>query len=220
MHVFTYFTPLADVPLVDESKLILLWRQRWKAANFVPMVLNEWWARRHPLFAEYDKAVSALPSINPGQYDRACFLRWMAVCVALSDLNLTGAVMSDYDVMPYTTAYNINKFIETDRLTILQQHVPSLVAGTSEHFEDQCLRFASYTLEPEDTDAKGQTHMSDMIILAKQKSRDPKAAAMLDVVKSYGEKDWEVAPFVHYANAAMLPVGHSPRWKYIEVLRQ
>ena len=52
-------------------------------------------AERHPLFREFDERTKLLPTVNPGDYELACYRRWLAVARA------GGGFMSDYDVVNY-----------------------------------------------------------------------------------------------------------------------
>lgn len=222
MKIFTYWDAVPGIGIYDERMLIAIWEERCRAVGFAPIVLNEWWARQHPYFPEFTTKIEALPSINPLGYDRACFIRWLAVARAIEVLckDEGGGIMSDYDVMPYVKPFNdINHLINTERLTLFQKHVPCFVAGLSDHFVYQCLRFAEYRPEPDDTDDKGTTHISDMTILAKHLAREPETYAPLDVCKMYTDEGWGTAPLVHYANQVMVPNGKAPRWKHIPQLR-
>src|SRR5687767_13866136 len=102
-YIFSYFVSLPDLDLVNERLLVSLWIDRWRAAGLTPIVLNEYHARKHPIFPEFDAAVSKLPSVNPKGYDRACFLRWLAVQVAAQTYPSDNGriALCDYDVFIY-----------------------------------------------------------------------------------------------------------------------
>lgn len=220
MKIFTYYDPVGQIGMYDERMLIAVWYDKWKEAGFDPFVLNEWWAQQHQYYKDYCHAVESFPSINPPGYDRACFLRWLAVAQAIEDMDKTvgGGIMVDYDTMPYCKAYDIQQFIDTSNLTLFQKHVPSVVAGSTDQLVLQCMRFADYKVEPDDIH-DGVGHVSDMTILGKQSQREPTSFTALDVCKLYSDKGWETAPVVHFANQVMIPAGHAPRWKHIERLR-
>ena len=208
--VFCYFSPTPEIDSTDEWRLIQLWRSRWALAGFEPHVLNEYHASRHSFYDHYKTKVSKLPSINPGDYDFSCYMRWLAVAFALGDFENIG-IMSDYDVIPY----GFTEKILDERILIYGNNVPCLVQGIGRAFMDQCKTFADYKLREKDK-CNGQVHISDMLIVEQQ---DEKAVKRLKTVKEYGEKGWERATAVHYANARMVPAGLTPRHQFIPQLR-
>lgn len=212
-RLYTYYSHVPDMNSADELRNLILWRQHHAALGFEPFVLNEWHARQHPYFEEFDQAVSKFPTINPKTYDRACFLRWLAMAT-LKGFN----VMADYDCFLYSLDVPLQP-LETGPLTVFQKYVPCLVSGWPEQFLAQCKRFAAY--KPKE----GENHISDQTILAAQaadddahKDRKP-SFERLTIVKGYGEEGWEKAPAVHYSNSTMTPAGKQPRWQHIPKLR-
>lgn len=224
MKVFCYFSPNPDLPIEFETKLILLWRESWEKYGYTPVVLNEWHARQHPMFADYDAAISKLPSVNPPGYDRACYLRWLAVAHVLSLDDLPTfkdlGILTDYDVMSYGWHPSVypsglttweGKGIDGERPG---HTIPSVVTGTKEDFETACLWFASY--EPTDLDViGGKKHTSDMYVLEKHAAE----FTQRNVCKVFGEEGWETAELVHFCNASMIPKGFQPRSEHIRALR-
>lgn len=202
--MFTYFSPVVGIDSGDAVKLLDLWSQRWTAQGWSTVVLNEDDARAHPMFAIFDAAISALPSINPPGYDRACFLRWLAMAQA------GGGFMSDYDVMPI----GFKPRPLPSRLTLFQDHnpCPSLVAGTKEEYERICRWFMAW--EPSDYDKAHDRgcHVSDQNVLQQSKGKYD----LIDTVKHYSAAGWEKAGAVHFANACM--DGRHPRWQHIPAI--
>lgn len=210
MKVYCYYTPSQHLEMVSEWRLIQLWIKQW-SKFYEPVVLNEWHASKHPYYPAYLAAVDALPSVNPGGYDRSCYLRWLAMAQVLGPK--TVGLMSDYDVMAYG-AWTERK-LDPERLNFYGNTVPCLVQGTGKTFLDQCIRFADYQLQPGD-DCDGRQHISDMMITTRQ---DELTLRRLKTVKEFGEKGWERAGAVHYANARMTPAGLNPRCQFIPSLR-
>lgn len=231
-YVFSYFTSLPDMDLVGERILISQWRAAWSKAGLTPIVLNEAYARRHPAFAEFDAAVSKLPSINPKGYDAACFYRWLAVQVAAQEFANPSAriVMADYDVFPYPDIPDVRRLGVLDLASDLHTHwhdqlykgdspmfslhgnCPALVIGTPEQFAEVCAHFCVY-------DPAGKEHTSDQYIFEDFITKNPgKVKVSMDVIL-YGEPGWDTAAAVHYANSTMGPAGKTPKWQWIPQLR-
>ena len=73
-HIFTYFV---NGSMHGQDTLIKMWKRNWESNGWRTAVLTEADARRHPLFAEYDRIFSGpkMRTTNPPFYERACFLR-------------------------------------------------------------------------------------------------------------------------------------------------
>ena len=173
----------------DQEPLLALWRERWKAAGFVPIVLG----REHagPFAHEFIACVSKLPSVNPPGYDLACYLRWFAMA------QVGGGIMCDYDVMPN----GIKPFVIPNSLIIYETHdvgvVPSMAAGTADEYARICELFTEY--KPDAKDAyNGNPHTSDMLILR----RFPKDYDIDPLLRHFGDDDWQKAPAVHFPHIA------------------
>ena len=75
--------------------LVKLWRESWTRNGFDCQVLTEADARRHPDFDRLDAYVAKLPTVCGRQYERACWLRWLAFELS------SPAVFCDYDVINF-----------------------------------------------------------------------------------------------------------------------
>jgi len=223
----SYWATVPEMEPFDELKLSLLWRERWTAAGWEPFVLNEWHARQHPMFSEFDRAISALPAVNPFLYERACFLRWMALA------KIGGGFMSDFDLIPYPSKETeIHTLIVKDcdpidylgdvrllegRLQMFQRVSPSLVQASKEVCEQLCIQMMSGQFGKRDIN--GRTHFSDMYAIDDIGLKFPDLIERHDIVKGYADDHWETAPFVHWSNGSMSPRGKTPRYKHIPLLR-
>lgn len=220
--IFTYWDALPAMDMIGERILCSLWRKAWEKAGLTPIVLSEWWASQHPIYVEFDKAVSKLPSTNPPMYERACFLRWLAVQVAAKEYpNASGRiVMLDYDVIGYDeNAYLFHwlncspdepAWKDTPMLS-LHGNCPALVIGTEAQFAEVCNEFLAY-------DPKGKTHCSDQYIFEDFIIRCPeKFKVSMDVVL-YSEPGWETAAACHFSNSVMAPK-YIPKHEWIPKLR-
>lgn len=207
MKIYTYHSVVRQLSIEDETRLIMLWKAAWERRGYEPVVLNEFIARQNKLFNVLDdKIIHKLPSINPISYDRACYLRWLAM------VEVNGGLMADYDVMPYADWTPKNKTDPTP-LVGYQKHVPSLVHGSRKAYLNIVNAFLNYQLQPDDLE-QGKPHISDMLIL--HKSHMP--MRQLHHVKNYGEDGWDDSPLVHWSTSSMSPK-LLPRWKHIPTVR-
>lgn len=105
-NVYTYFSPVASAPGKEEQiRLLNFWQKSWKEHGWEPVILTEADAKKHPRFEEWSAALAAKPTINPPSYERACWLRWIAMAAANANF------MVDYDVLP-------NRFSASDYAAI------------------------------------------------------------------------------------------------------
>jgi len=95
MHTFFHEVP-TGASQDTNLKTLDLWREAWSEAGWEPKILTLQDAKRHPRFAHYEKKLYEQVRIlhNPVEYNRMCFLRWLAMAAA------GGGFMSDYDVLP------------------------------------------------------------------------------------------------------------------------
>lgn len=219
--VFTFYEPLPALDMVGERILVSIWRAAWAKAGLSPIVLSEYWASRHPIYREFDQAVSKLPSSNPENYDRSCFLRWLAVQVAAKEYpNDSGRiVMLDYDVMPGANVSKLNldwalgdPYQATDPMYSLHGNCPALVIGTPEQFAEVCQYFIDYV------PPAGLKHQSDQYLFEQMIIANPdKFKVSMDVVL-YSEPGWETASAIHFSNSVMQP-NYIPKHEWIPKLR-
>lgn len=208
MTIHGYWTTVPQHNLVDELKLVLLWQRAWQAMGWQTRVLNEHHARQHRFFLEYEAAISKLPSTNPAPYERACWMRWLALA------QVGGGWMSDFDVMPYA---DIQAPAGFTGLIMLQSCSPSLVSCPAEIADALCRLFATSKYGSRPQGEGRHDHWSDMYALLDVGDELP--IERHDIVKGYGDPGWEFAPAVHYSNSVMAPNGKSPRWQWIPQLR-
>lgn len=212
LKAFTYYQPLNELPPSNETRLILLWLKNWTAQDWDARVINEWSAMRHPAYNEFVPAYDALPTINPKGYDRACYLRWLAVAQELEPGEL--GLMVDYDVMNY--GLDLRDGVDMDKVNILEARgCPCAVLATAENFTLQAERFSLYTPDEKDMIPGHGPHTSDMCIL----NRDLSHIQLLDWTLAFADEGWESKPLTHFPNAAMTPRGRTPRWEHVPQLR-
>lgn len=90
--VYTFYHPVPQ--LKPETALLDMWRESWDRNGWIPVVLGLEDAKKHPMYDAYRAGVSEkAKSVNPGDYDLMCWLRWLAFA------QMGGGVMTDYDVI-------------------------------------------------------------------------------------------------------------------------
>lgn len=228
MKLFAYFADVPDLNRFDELKLITLWRQYWTRAGWQPFVLNEWYAQKHPLYGKLDEFVSKLPSSNPKAYERACYIRWLALAQA------GGGWMADYDVFPRITKdgdwvapmfsgpdpmpgcwHDITGKDMNDILVLQTPCCPAVVYCSPENAVRFCEQVIAETRSGLGLRPQGdRQHYSDQYALEDLAMRG-KLVKPRDVVKIWSDKGWETAPLIHFANAVMGPKNLLPRWNHI-----
>lgn len=93
--IYSYFSPIADIAKHEHLSCIRIWARNWYSCGFMPILLRQEDAAAHPMYDEFVSKVSLFPSVNPANYDLACYLRWLAFA------KLGGGVMTDYDLVYY-----------------------------------------------------------------------------------------------------------------------
>lgn len=219
LHCF--HTNVTPEGLEPEFRLITLWREAWTKRGVEPVVLSEWHARQHPMFTEFDAVVSKLPTVNNFLYERACWIRWLALA------QVGGGFISDYDVFPKADG-DWNRLIEFDHLRealhMFQKRgpCPSFNYASKEVCEWICREIMNG--DKGMRDYQGRPHTSDQYFLCDlwtEEEKKPEVArkiALHDYVLGYMDEGWEKARMVHFSNSAMSPRGRTPRWKHIPEL--
>lgn len=212
-RIHTYFSPVPDLNLVDETKLLLLWRENWKAHGFETGVLNEWVARQHPYFDEYDAAISQFPSVNPKGYDRSCFIRWLAMA------QIGGGIMSDFDLWNRGVPPVKPESIDWTKITVCERGlngalVPSLVIASQERYMSMCEMFADAKPENIVTES-GQPHYSDMLALQDLHQMYPDRFKVVPLVALFNDPGWEQKKLTHFSNGSTTKAGRTPRYVHV-----
>jgi hypothetical protein len=214
-QVFTYFDPIVGVEPEEQTRLLLLWQDNWKAKGYSPRILSEFIARQHPMFDSFSRRVTEFPTVNPPAYERACYMRYLAMCV------VGGGLLCDYDVFTYDAEFDFGTNSATPDL--YQGHVPCLVYGNVLAYESIVLGTMNYKVTEQDfMEGDSRPHVSDMYIFLRKgieynEVRNAPTKGGGFHVKSFGEDGWETAPFIHFSNASM--AGKRPRHQHIRGLR-
>ena len=180
MKVLTYYSPCAGLP--PQGGVLERWVNSWAKAGYDPVVLNRSHAEQHPRYSELLQVFKAYPTINPAEYELACYLRWLALDA------VGGGLMSDYDVM------NVSLFpadiAKTDVLFYERRRVPCLVQ-TSEAGSKKLVEHLVHTKPP-----AGLHHWSDMVSLMKSDW------LAVDHCTEIGDAGWDVSKTIHFAHGA------------------
>lgn len=211
MKVYTYFTPVPELNLDDEMLLLTVWQDNWRANGFEPIVLSERDAASSKAYEPYCNYIAQFPTLNPRAYERACFLRWLAM------VQVGGGIMTDADVM----CYGWKPPVTDGRLACFQKFVPCVMTGCAEAFLAAIYEFSAYQPSMEDdckeSPDKKTLHVSDMTIIAS--SVMDSRIHRFDVAKEYMEPGWETAPLVHYSHSKMAKYNKLPKWRNIPITR-
>lgn len=127
MHTFFHILPHGDSEL-DELETLRAWSDLWRGAGWEPRILTVADAERHPRYEKYLERINAIPLGPNPEYDRVCYLRWLALASA------GGGWMSDYDTIPLDFPPSGN-LPNGGKCTWMEFSVPSLAAGAPEEFD-------------------------------------------------------------------------------------
>lgn len=200
MNIYTYHIDVEG--MADSVKLIDLWKQSWAKMGWNPMVLTREHSQRHP---QYNDLVNHfnnhLPTINPKQYELACYERWLAMVV------VGGGWMSDSDVINWSFFPNRPK--SEDLICFSKGSIcPCLVYGGEEAYASGIKLFLSHR-----GGAINPAHASDQDIL----NLHPDKIKHSLIVEQHGNAGWENASLVHFNHGSM--EGRHPRHEWIPKIR-
>lgn len=194
--VFTFYNRVPQ--LKPAGELIELWRESWSRNGWNPVVLGLNDAQKHPLYADYVEGIkSKAKSINPGDYDLMCWVRWLALDV------MGGGLMTDYDVINRNLKQNDlepapvivyagveNKPEQFNGLRVYEiSKVPCCVSATQ---EGATQLVQSIHAMPQNEGA----HYSDMYWFTEQ------PFDVKPIVVEFLSDGWESAKAVHFCNGS------------------
>ena len=121
MQVFTYFKDIPGLGSAPHEQLAF-WQEQWASKGFEPVVLNEEHAAKNSFYPEFLKGIDNLKTTNPIEYEKACFLRHLA-------MTQFGGLMTDIDV--YNLTLKPEDIPDVEGPLILEDHrVPCAVYGS------------------------------------------------------------------------------------------
>lgn len=196
MKIYTYY----DEVLENQIEIIEIWKESWIKNGWDPIVLDR---KSINCSDEQINYLENLPSVNPKKYEMACFLRWNAMS------NIGGGWMCDYDVINLGFTPEDSKKYES--ISILQGHVPCLVYGTP---EDYMNIFNIFTTESFLTMEYGDSHTSDMIVIANIANRE--SINCLNIVDDYPKKEESI--LIHCSAGSCKSMSMSKKEAMISIL--
>ena len=199
-NVYAYYHKVPGIDAGVESELIALWHKSWAAQGWTPLLLSHPHAAAHARYREYDQHTRRFPSVNFKEYERSCFLRWLALA------RVGGGLQTDYDV--------INRNFRPVDLALLSGAPPNI-------FDRGRVPCAVYSTAPEQIVDK---IMSTAPNYALQQQTDMTIFQTTDwphggsVGAEFGDSGWEDVRFVHFAHSSCNR--HAPGQKRADVIRR
>lgn len=193
--------------LPKPEKLLRLWCESWESNGWKAKILSEKDASTHPGFSYYAEKISRFPTSNVREYERACFMRHLAMA------NVGGGLLADYDVfnvrLPVDSGHERLKALAValggSKIAILEPtKVPCLVWGTEEGYEDLCDVICEYPVN-------GDKHVSDMTII--RKSSLPAYPICVEhlcsgaAIPNNPGTGWRDAALIHFSNYSFTKLG-------------
>ena len=91
--IYTYYEDLTHFSHQVHMSTLKSWARHWYSVGFMPIILSRQQAVSHPLYKKFRKKMRKLPTVNPKNYEMACYLRWLAF------EQIGGGIMVDFDVV-------------------------------------------------------------------------------------------------------------------------
>lgn len=207
-QVICYFD---DFENIESSKgLFHLWEQSWKDHGWETRISNSTWLKDHPRSEEVREHIKHLPTINPRNYEEACYLRWLPAETSGARLFVDMDAICNGLRSEHLEALNQDKAV-----ALIWNGCPAAVympAGFPIHEEILAYKQSHSIWE------NGNPHCSDqaMFMWLVQNKREKYVA--IDLCKDYGDKGWENAPVVHFATGAV--ARHAPGRHKRDVIRE
>lgn len=187
-HVYSYF---AETPHSEAFRdVIAVWRDRWERIGWTPILLGEDLAKQHPRFSEVDALVASFPTVNTVEYERACWMRWLAIEV------IGGGFMVDLDVVPIEDQFTLPDVGES--FCAEPTKTPCAVSVKGTDISDKILTHPHrFVLE------SGRPHYSDMFMFKSM------PITTVDLCREVGSEQWKSVVLAHFASGAIHHLGYS-----------
>ena len=187
--IFTFFEPVQQLASHHADKRVDAWKAWYYSRGWQPVVLSLASAMTLPRAADYHSAFSALPTVNPKEYELNCYLRWMAIAQRPG-----GGLFLDYDIFDMTTpdaaTYpELSGSCSYGALTTYANHRPMITHGNASQLLAWVQYMTAYQLKPSDRVGE-RPHISDMLI-----------ARHLDPALPYQERP--PVPWFHFSHYAL-----------------
>lgn len=174
--VFTYFQDFGSNNSNLHLELLDIFVKNWQEFGFQVEVLSEIDAKKSPIYKTFKKIVSRYPTVNSREYEKACFLRWLALA------QVGGSFQTDYDVLNFGFHAEDYRRIISDHAWIGKDRIINFDVGRV-----PCAVHVEGALEPKgliailsnktlakkaETKINGLRHVSDMHMFANLKIGD------------------------------------------------
>ncbi len=154
--IYTYYQPIHGFR--DDRDLLDIWQRSWRSKCWEPVILDESFAVQHSSYHYLNAKLSAIPTINPKEYERSCYIRYIAMSV------VGGGITVDNDVMNVGFWPNDVPDPLPERFHVSGSHVPALMYASGQEYDRVVHYMANYTLTARDR-YDGRPHTSDMYII-------------------------------------------------------
>lgn len=189
-YVYTYYEQ--DNILDDRSWWVDVWAETWARFGWIPVLLTEKDARKHPEFGKFFAHVVQLPTVNPARYELNCYLRWLAFDIA-GKKNGIGAT-SDADVLNYGLLADDALPGNNDFSVLDESCCPCAAIGNNANMVIELMyRYHHPVLE------RGNPHCSDMLFF----HRNRHIFNAVPVVREVGSDGWASSKLVHFSSGAL-----------------
>lgn len=193
--VTTFYQPVPG--MARPSKLLDLWRESWESKGWTTRILSEEDAKSHPGYEAYCYRISRYPTVNNPAYERACYMRHLAMA------NNEGGLLTDYDVI-LRGKLDFEAPFPGEPVICEPTLVPCMVLADQDGFGDICDIIHSY-------DPTGQKHVSDMTILRQSDIHVHRGCVEhlnsgSNVIDEPGD-GWKTAPAIHFSTFSFSKLG-------------
>lgn len=198
MNVYTFHNAVPGIELRERYTMLKIWQQSWIKRGWKPIILTPIDALQRSDYPKYFDKFFSFPTINPKEYEIACFIRWIAVLEAAKFTNQP-SLMVDYDVLNngfYPEDLTIQPFARLP-VSLCRGGCPCALFGFIAQFENLIKEFVDYKPLLQDN-INGRSHVSDQTIFAKICIDSP----LQDLTRSLGEEGFEQAKLWHFNCAA------------------
>lgn len=202
--VFTYHEDVPGRPY--PKKLLALWKHSWESRGWETKILSEKDAKDHPGYKAFSDRISRYPTVNPPGYERACYMRHLAM-----GMQEGGGLMTDYDVILRSEAKlgeGLSAYLCPRFPVILEPtRVPCAVLGDDEAWADLADIIFQYQFH------SGENHVSDMTILRKTGIQTERSCiehlCSGESIQDHLGDGWKTAPMIHFSTFSFSKLG----WK-------
>jgi hypothetical protein len=202
MNIYTFFSPVAGIS--GQAEVIRVWELSWRRRGWTPRILTPRDAQAHPRFKEFDVRVRTYPTANNPEYERLCYIRWLALA------QVGGGWMTDTDVINYAFFPQVR---ELEFEIPEKAYVPCVAWSKpgSTRAIDLIMGHGPIPSWPANMQAE-KNHMSDMLIF---QNRLVNGNDLGDhdqaIVSEFGDADWKRYPLTHFSHSTTVGKGFASK---------